>query len=130
MSASSEQEVAATLIAMERAALDRWGNGDTSGFVEISVPDVTYFDPYVERRLDGLEELSTHYEPLASVIVNDGYEMIEPRVQKFGDIAVLTYNYIAYEKDGSRLKQNCTEVYRNDGDQWQIVHTHLSPTKP
>ena len=29
---------AQTIIAMERSALDRWGGGDPSGFLEISAP--------------------------------------------------------------------------------------------
>ena len=44
-----------SIIAMEEAALDRWGKGDPSGFLEISAPDVVYFDPFIEHRLDGLE---------------------------------------------------------------------------
>ena len=31
---ANEEEVAATIIGMERAALDRWANGDPSGFLE------------------------------------------------------------------------------------------------
>jgi ketosteroid isomerase-like protein len=33
------------IIEMEKAALDRWGKGDPSGFLEICSPDVVYFDP-------------------------------------------------------------------------------------
>jgi len=33
-----------TIIATERAALDRWGKGDPSCFLEICAPDVVYFD--------------------------------------------------------------------------------------
>ncbi len=47
-------DVETTLIDMEKAALRRWGNGDPSGFLEITAEDVVYFDPYVERRIDGL----------------------------------------------------------------------------
>ena len=32
----SETEIFITLLAMEHAALDRWGRGDPSGFLEIS----------------------------------------------------------------------------------------------
>ena len=50
---SKEHEV----VRMERAALKRWLNGDPSGFLEISAPDVVYFDPFTERRIDGLDAL-------------------------------------------------------------------------
>jgi len=52
MNATANQRLDATLIAMERAALDRWSKGDTFGFLEISAPDVLYFDPYLDRRID------------------------------------------------------------------------------
>ena len=39
------EKVAATVLAMERAALDRWCQGDPSGFLEITAPEVVYFDP-------------------------------------------------------------------------------------
>ena len=42
----TDTEVARTIIELERAALDRWGRGDPSGFLEISAPEVVYFDPY------------------------------------------------------------------------------------
>ena len=52
------------LLDMERKALARWVSGDPSGFLEISAPDVVYFDPYRERRVDGLEALTRIYEEL------------------------------------------------------------------
>jgi len=39
--------VGAEIIAMEKAALKRWGRGVPDGFLEICAPDVVYFDPYV-----------------------------------------------------------------------------------
>jgi hypothetical protein len=55
---TSTEQITAEIIALERAALDRWGAGDPSGYLEISAADVTYFDPFLERRVDGLEVLS------------------------------------------------------------------------
>ena len=129
MNAQEEQEVASTLIAMERAALDRWSNGDPSGFLEISAPDVTYFDPYLDSRIDGLEELTRHYEPLRGLIQED-YELIKPKVQTVGNVAILTYNFVTTSRaNGDKTRWNCTEVYRNDDGQWKIIQTHLSPAK-
>lgn len=50
----SGEKVASTIVGLEKAALERWGNGDPSGFLEISHRDVVYFDPFLDRRLDGL----------------------------------------------------------------------------
>ena len=57
-----QDKEAAILLDLERAALDRWANGDPSGFLEICAPDVVYFDPSLDERLDGLHALSRLYE--------------------------------------------------------------------
>ena len=42
---------AAEVIALERAALDRWGQGDPTAYLDRFEPDITYFDPMQERRV-------------------------------------------------------------------------------
>ena len=79
---------AQTIIAMERSALDRWGGGDPSGFLEISAPDVVYFDPFLERRIDGREALARHYEAVRGKVSISRDELINPLVQVAGDAAV------------------------------------------
>ncbi len=116
------------IIAMERAALDRWGAGDPSGYLEISAPEVTYFDPFLEQRIDGLEALSAWYAPLRGTIHVDRYELIAPKVQLFGDAAVLTFNLVSYS-GVTTMRWNCTEVYRQDKAGWRIVQTHWSITQ-
>ena len=55
---------------MERTALERWGRGDPKGFLEISARDVSYFDPFTERRLDGLAALRTLYDSIRGNVKN------------------------------------------------------------
>lgn len=125
----TQDPTAASIIAMERAALDRWGKGDPSGFLEITAPDVVYFDPFREKRLDGLEALTSLYEGMRGKVSVDRFEMIDPKVQVVGDAAVLTFNLASYAGDVV-LKWNCTEVYRKSGDSWRIIQTHWSFTLP
>src|SRR2546423_14804541 len=87
---------ATDIIALERAALDRWGRGDPSGFLEISAPDVVYFDPFLDQRIDGREALAAHYEPFRGKIHISRYEMDNAKVQFVGDAAVLTFNFVSY----------------------------------
>lgn len=122
------EQIIAEIIALERAALDRWGAGDPSGYLEISTPDVTYFDPFLEHRLDGLEALAAWYEPLRGTIHIDRYELIEPRVQVCGDAAVLTFNLVSYT-GATAMRWNCTEVYRRDKAGWRLIQTHWSITQ-
>lgn len=115
------------IIAMEEAALKRWTNGDPSGFLEISAPDVVYFEPFLDKRLDGLKALTAHYEALRGKIFAAYYEIIDPLVQYAGDAAVLTFNFNSGDGDGGRLMRwNCTEVYRRDESGWKIIQTHWS----
>jgi hypothetical protein len=41
------------IIALERSALDRYVAFDPEGYLSISAPEVTYFDPMREKRVDG-----------------------------------------------------------------------------
>ncbi|MGH3589449.1 MAG: YybH family protein [Pseudonocardiaceae bacterium] len=129
MNANREQDVAATVIALERSALDRWGDGDPAGFLEISAPDVVYFDPFIGRRIDGLEELTRYYEGLRGKVQVESYELTNPKVQTIGSVAVLTFNFVSQGSNEVEPGWNCTEVYRNDGDRWRIIQTHWSLTK-
>lgn len=122
-------DTAGQIVDIERWALDRWGNGNPAGFLEIADPDVTYFDNMNEKRIDGLPALTAYYEALRGKIHVDSYELIGPKVQLLGDAAVLTFNYAARSGDKKSL-WNCTEVYRHTANGWRIVQTHWSPTKP
>ncbi len=125
---NTNQDISSTIIAMECAALDRWGRGDPSGFLEITAPDIVYFDPYRAKRVDGIEALTALYKELWGKILLDRYELLNPLVQVVGDAAVLTFNYVSYTGENEE-RWNCTEVYRRDGDRWQIIQTHWSYTQ-
>lgn len=124
-----QMDDAQTIIAMERAALDRWGKGDPDGFLEVSDPEVVYFDPFVERRINGREELKKLYEQVRGKIHIERYEMIDPKVHIEGDVALLTFNFVSHGSEGA-MRWNTTEVYRRKDGKWRIVHTHWSLTQP
>jgi ketosteroid isomerase-like protein len=123
------------IIAMERAALDRWSNGDPQGYVEIMAPEVTYFDPNQDKRLDGLQAMRDLLVPLTGKIKVDRYDMLNPTVQRHGDAAVLTFNLVSYRKqaDGTErpiVRWNSTEAYARVNGRWQIIHSHWSYVRP
>jgi hypothetical protein len=122
------QSISSTIIAMECAALDRWIRGDPAGFLEICAPDVVYFDPYRAKRVDGLEALRALYRELWGQIHLDRFELLNPLVQVVGEAAVLTFNYVSWRGE-EEFRWNCTEVYRRDGNRWQIIQTHWSYTQ-
>ncbi|RPJ23421.1 MAG: DUF4440 domain-containing protein [Chloroflexi bacterium] len=125
---NNNQDIPSTIISMECAALDRWIRGDPSGYLEIYAPDIVYFDPYRAKRLDGIEALTVLYKELWGKVLLDRYELIDPLVQVIGDAAVLTFNYVSYRGE-TESRWNCTEVYRRNGNRWQIIQQHWSYTQ-
>ena len=134
-SETAKRETARILLAMEQAALDRWGMGDPGGYLEIFGPEITYFNPFLNRRIDGLGEMSDYYQSLAGEASIDRFEIVDPTVQLHGRIAVLSYHLYNYrtlpdggEEEDSRW--NSTKVYaRVDGD-WRIIHNHWAFLRP
>ena len=127
---SDATDIAQTIIDLERRALERWGKGDPSGFLEISADDVVYFDPYQPRRLNGIDELRALYESIRGQVQIARFELIDPRVQAVEDMAVLTFNYVAEVTNEPTSRWNCTEVYRREAGSWRIIQTHWSFTQP
>jgi ketosteroid isomerase-like protein len=133
--ADADGDVAETIVALERGALERWGKGDPQGFFDIMSPDQTYFDPMTEKRIDGQEALKKYIAPFAGKISIERVEMIDPKVQRVGDLAVLTFNlndYGAQMAGGPKTtaRWNSTEVYQRINGSWKIVHSHWSYIKP
>ncbi len=125
---TTNDDLANSIIALECAALDRWGKGDPSGFLEICATDVVYFDPNLERRIDGRDALGKYYEAIRGKVSIERYELLNPLVQRVGDAAVLTFNYVSYGGAEDEYRWNCTEVYRRSGEVWEIIQTHWSYT--
>jgi len=123
------------VIAVERAALDRWIRGDPQGFLDAYASEVTYFDPTTDGRVDGLDAMKQLIGPLAGKFKIDRYEMVNPKVQGHGGFAVLTYNVVNYRRrpDGSEkasARWNSTAVFRRIDGRWRTIHSHWSLTKP
>ena len=129
------QDAPPDLVAMERAALDRWGKGDPQGYLEIMANELTYFDPTQEKRVDGRAALMKMLEPLTGKIKVARFDMIDPKVQHHGDAALLTFNLVSYvtQPDGKEravARWNSSELYGRVDGQWRIVHSHWSYIKP
>jgi ketosteroid isomerase-like protein len=125
-----KRTVAETIIALERAALDAWHNGNPSPYLDLYSKDFTYFDPVQKKRLDGWDKIKELYESMRGKVRMDDFEMINPVVQATDSMAVLTYNLQSYSGE-TLWKENCTEVYRlEDSTEWKIIHSHWSLTKP
>ena len=121
-----QDNISETIIAMEKAALDELIKGNYSCFLEIYAEDITYFDPFQEKRFDGLKKVQAYYKSIEGPAKIAHCEMINPVVQVAGKMAILSYNLISFF--GSEVfREKCTEVYRQESDQsWKIIHSHWS----
>ena len=126
------------IIALERSALDRWITFDPHGYLALSAPEVTYFDPSRDKRVDGLETLRVLLEQIKQLkgsITEPRYEMLDPKVQQYREVALLTYNLTNYGRvsggpEAVLVRWNSSELYARVGEKWKLVHSHWSYTKP
>ena len=122
--------VTETIIALEKAALEAWHDGNPSPYLELYTKDFTYFDPAQERRLDGWDKIKELYENMRGKVKMNKFEILHPVVQQIDKMAVLTYNLHSFAGE-TLWKENCTEVYRlEENNEWKIIHSHWSLTKP
>ncbi len=130
--ADSHDEVANEVIALARA---QWAAGiakDTAKQISFLADDYTEFNPGYPTRLDGKELNATLYRAAdmgeAKTLVSD---MVNAKVQVYGDVAILTYNYIGStlnadgEVEPSLAKS--TRVYAKIDGAWKLVHANFAP---
>jgi ketosteroid isomerase-like protein len=119
-----------TILTQERGALDRWSAGDPMGFAEMAADDVTYFDDIMaQTRLDGLEELRDYLTSLVGQIPPHTYEILDPKVQVYGDMAISTLHYQPIIDGEPGPPWKATDVFRWSDGEWRLVHAHWSLVK-
>jgi ketosteroid isomerase-like protein len=91
---------------------------------------VAYFDPFLPKRVDGWDRLSSYYEGIRGQVSATRFELIDPRVQEGGELAVLTFNFVSWGGNENEFRWNCTEVFRRTPSGWKIIQTHWSFTQP
>ena len=119
------------IIGLERKALDKWFNGDSSGYRELwSEINFSYFDSVMPKRVDTHEEISAFVkQAVDGNLFADSYDFVNPRVQIVQDMAVLTFQLHA-DTSLINMHYNCIEVYQKEGDQWRVVHSTWSFITP
>jgi ketosteroid isomerase-like protein len=125
-----QEETARAVIARERAAFDAWQRKDKAFFVGLLSEDATYFaptNPYLED--DPGQNFLPKFEKYAEMLRYEDFQMYNPRVQVYGDTAILTYNTsVAATMSGRPLHYTgkMTSVYVRQNGQWRVVHGHES----
>ena len=94
--------------------------------------DCTMFVPDFPNRLDGKD---TIYRVVDAESGGSGSlimaEMANDKVQVFGDVAVLSYNFMGMSKDKDGkvepTRAKSTRVYVKQGGRWLLVHANFAP---
>ena len=128
--AQSNEAVAKEVIALAKA---EWAAFDKKNVAEATknwADEYTQFGPGFSTRVEGKDLLVRMQEANAtgsgSGIFSD---MANPKVQVYGDVAILSYNYMGINKDkdggleNSRAKS--TRVYVKKGGGWMLVHANF-----
>lgn len=126
-----ECKLAEHIIGLEKAALDKWFNGDTSGYEQLwSKRSFTYFDAVVEKRVDDHATIAEFLKTIDGKLFADSYDFRNPRVQIGEDMAVLTYQLFA-KTTLIDMEYNCIEVYQKEKDgEWRVIHSTWSFIRP
>jgi ketosteroid isomerase-like protein len=132
-SAADDPKVAAEVMALARAqwAAEAAGKSPAEQMVN-TADDYTEFNQDFPVRIEGKALNLRLWEAQSS----DGSkslvgEMVNPKVQVYGDTAVLTYNYAGFQrdKDGKVTPSaaKSTRVYSKIGGKWMLVHANFAP---
>ena len=128
--AAANGEIARAVIAREKASAEAWKRKDKAFFADFLADDATYFgwmSPYLET--DPKENFLPKFEQVAEMMKIIDFQMYNPRVQVYGDTAVLTYNAAStISMGGQTMNYTCkmTSVYVKQGATWRVVHGHES----
>jgi len=128
--AAAQQAIAEQIIARERASVEAWRRKDKTFFADLLAEDATYFSaysPYLDT--DAKRNFLPKFEQYAERFKYQDFQMHNPRVQIYGDAAVLTYQAsVAATFNGQPLNytSKMTSVYVRQGDTWRVAHGHES----
>ena len=108
---------------------------NTAEAMKILADDYTEFNGDYSTRIEGKSVATRLEEAQAS---GSGTllaaEMANPKVQVYGDVAILSYNFmgVVKDKDGKieNTRAKSTRVYVKQGGQWWLVHANFGEDRP
>ncbi len=127
----SESEIWSTL----HRHLQSIFNGDVKSYEATTSEDLALFEWWVTpHRQDGLDFHRFMIEHRWSGDGDFRYDLLEPRLQLYGDMAIVSYTFMlsrARPEGGveHRTHNESRVLIKRDG-QWKTVHVHKSPSWP
>ena len=127
----ADQQVAEEIIAITKAQWAAEKEKNVAEAMKNVADDYTEFNPNSPVRVDG-KALAAHIQEVLatgngrSVLA----EMANEKVQVYGDVAILTYNYFGAVKDKNgdiqQTPAKSTRVYTKKNGKWMLVHANFA----
>ena len=124
------EEIARAVIAREKASVEAWQRKDKAFFADFLTEDMTNFtatNPYLDS--DPKTNFIPKFEQYAEMYKVLDFQMYNPRVQVYGDTAILAYNNSSLVSMGGRTMNftgKVTVIYVKQGNTWRVAHFHES----
>ena len=126
MSSQAEQEVLKTITTWN----DHFANNRTDEYFKFLSDDVTLFIGSSPYRIDGINHDREEFE----FALNQGwtrvgyFQMLQMDIRVYGETAVATYHTRGgYGLEPKTVFVKETNVLVKQGNDWKIVHIHVSP---
>ncbi len=105
---------------------------DAAAYKATTAADLSLYEWFITpHRQDGLDfHLFMIDNGWAGTQTSFRYDLWEPRLQRYGDTAIVTYTFmltIAGENGIRHRSHNETRVLVKQNGNWQVVHVHKSP---
>jgi ketosteroid isomerase-like protein len=128
---SAVPAVADEVIAITKEMWAAEARGDVAGSMKYVADDYTEFNAEYPTRLDGkainMKLVEANIGGSTKTVAGD---MANAKVQVYGDVAILTYNYIGASKDKDgrmeAVKAKSTRVYLKKDGKWWLVHANFA----
>jgi ketosteroid isomerase-like protein len=133
------RSLAETIMDVLNRNLQSIWDGDVETYRATTADDPSFFEWYISpQRIDGLDfhlrELTVHRDVISSGGSRIEHEILQPRIQEFGDTVIVTYTLLIRGISGGSVihkSHNETRVFHDfgtaDAPQWKLVHCHKSP---
>ena len=128
--AQTNDAVAQEVIALAKAEWAAFSDNNVKEASKNWAKEYTEFNPTFATRLDG-KTLLVKLGEANSAAGGEGLfsEMGNPKVQVYGDVAILSYNYMGVSKDKDGELENTraksTRVYARKDGKWMLVHANF-----
>jgi ketosteroid isomerase-like protein len=126
-----EGDVTAEILKITYAAWKADMEKDLEAGMAILADDYTEFNSALPIRIDGKDMNGRFYEAFlqgSSEVI--AAEAVNPKVQVYGDVAILTYNFVGYAKSAEgEVEPNLaksTRVYAKIDGEWKLVHANFA----